>query len=503
MPKEELITKDGKVEISSRWWKAVWPEEVKKPQLYTQMEKEIAQFEKQKRGRSKTQILITLTNISDFADRLKTDAKKNFNNYPNFKKSFERKMDKVATLAAAQKKLVADTGNRSTTIWKKDLATSVEENLKKVNANLASRIDFKSIKRIAEIKIPEIVLVELEERNADTQIYRELDKIHTSFGRKCAEEINTVFSSRAFITSTELKLINQRLEKWSKHFENAVKLVPDDVIAKIAIHKSIAAKYKRDRAIAITRAGAGVAISGAGIAAPGTQALAIAGLVRSCASLGKELASLAANIERKMIDLRRYIKALEKAYANGASKVTSELSLSMLNGALGIDVLPTLKKAQDDLDDVTQNFSLSYSKLQKKQKDILKIMKKIEKLESDLQNAALYKSKVKRTKAKLEIDNFEAGLNYALENAHESARRINKVERELPKLKQKLDALDKNPTALKVCSGLLKAAGGIAWSIAGTYDASNVASEMDRNVAIFMNSMSILSDIESEIEQYV
>ena len=503
MAKDELITKAGNVEISSRWWNSAWPDEVKKNAVQKDMSGAIAEFEKLKRSRSKTKILKTLTEISVCADALKRDAQKTFSSYPKFRASFQKNLEKLGKLALAQRTLVADTGNKSTKIWEKDLAQSVKANLKKLNKPLAGRMDFTKITRSATIKIPEIVLVELEERNADTQIYRELDKIHTSFGLKCATEINKQFGNTTHIKTADVTAINKTIEKWSKHFENAVALVPEQVIAKIAIHKSIASKYKRDRAVAITRAGVGVAVSGAAIAAPGTQALAIAGLVRSCISLSKEIASFAANIERKMIDLRRYIKLLDVAYNQAHVRHEAEVSLSLLNGVLGVDVLPTLKKAQDDLDDVSGNFSLSYTKLQKKQKNLSDAISKLDKLRADVSNSAIKKSKVKSIRMYQDIVFLEGILNAQLEEAFNSARRINKVEKELPKIRKKLNDLGKNPTSTKVCAFLAHAAGGLAWSISGTFDASLVAGETDKAVAVFMNSMSILSDISGEMEDVI
>ena len=503
MAKDELITKAGKVEISSRWWKSAWPDEVKKNALHKQMTDAIAEFEKRKRNRSKTKILVTLGDISDFADALKADSRKTFSSYPNFRTSFQKNMDKIVKLAMAQKKLVADTGNKSTKIWEKDLVQSVKTKLEKQNNALADRISFDKIVRVVTVKIPEIVLTELEDRKADTQIYRELNKIHTSFGLKCAAEINKQLKDVPHLKLADIVFINKTIDKWVKHFENAVALVPEKVIANIAIHKSIASKYKRDRAIAITRAGVGVAVSGVAIAAPGTQALAIAGLIRSCVSLSKEISSFAANIERKMTDLSRYIKLLDVAYNKAGVGVESEITLSLLNGILGVDVLPTLKKAQDDLDDVSKNFSLSYTKLQKKQTKISETIKKIEKLKTSVSNSAINKSKVKTIKMYQEIVSLEGLLNAQLEEAFNSARRMNKVERELPKLKKKLDELDKNPTAIKVCAVLLRAAGGLAWSITGTFDATLVIGQTDKTVAVLMNSMSILSDISGEMEDFI
>lgn len=503
MAKDELITKAGKVEISSRWWKSAWPAEVKKNASHKQMTDAIAEFEKQKRNRSKTKILITLGNISVFADVLKKDAQKTFSSYPKFRSSFQKNIEKIENLAMAQKKLVADTGNKSTKIWEKDLSQSVKTNLEKSNRALADRIDFDKLKRIVKIKIPEIVLTELEERNADTQIYRELDKIHTSFGQKCASQINTKLSNASHLTKENVATINKSIGTWTTHFEKAVSLVPEQVIAKIAIHKSIASQYKRERAIAITRAGVGVAVSGVAIAAPGTQALAIAGLIRSCVSLGKEISSFAANIERKMINLRGYIKLLDVAYNKAGLRHDSELTLSLLNGVLGVDVLPTLKKAQDDLADVSKNFSLIYTRLQKKQTVISNAIKKVEKLKSDISDSAIQKSKVKTIKMHQDIVFIEGMLNAQLEEAFNSARRINRVEKEMPNLKKKLDDLDKNSTALKVCAGLSRAAGGLAWSITGTFDAASIIDETDKSVAVLMNSMSILSDISGEMEDLI
>ncbi|WP_157023193.1 hypothetical protein [Parasedimentitalea huanghaiensis] len=200
-----------------------------------------------------------------------------------------------------------------------------------------------------------------------------------------------------------------------------------------------------------------------------------------------------------MTSLKGSIKALEVACTNAASKVTSELTLSLLNGALGIDVLPTIKKALDDFSDVSKNKSLSYTRLQQKQADIIKMMEKLEKLNSQLSKSTIKKAELKKSKTGRSIVKLEKNFEQLLDKAHKSAERISKAENELPKLKKQLLLLNKNPTALKVGAGLMRTAGSLVWSIGGTVDASFVKNSAEQSAALFMNSMAILQDIEDAV----
>lgn len=497
MSDEVLTTKAGKVEITSRWFSGCWPQKLEHtPKSLAKMEKLVKEYEKLKRSRSKTKILIKIKEIEVTAQDLGREVTKAAKGNKKFIAKFQKNMSLVVTLAQKQSKAMADTGNKSTTIWEKDLADSVKD---KLAPDIKKIGGFKLGARVARVRIPEIVLIELEDRNADTQMYRELDKVHQAFGDQCAKAINKIVGDKTHISQQTLKKMNDAIEEWSTKFEKATRYIPDQIVAKVAIHESIAKVYKRDRTIGFVKSGTGLAISTAALFAPGTQALAIAGAVRSGVALAKEIASYAMNIEQKLTSLKGYIKALEVAYTNAASKVTTELTASLLNGALGIDVLPTIKKALDDYSDVSKNTSLSYSKLQKKQAKIMTMMAYLEKLNAQLTKATINKSELKKSKTGKSIIKLEKNFEKLLENAHKSSERINKAEKELPKLKQKLLLLNKNPTALKVGAGLMRTAGSLAWSIGGTVDAGFVKNSAEQSAALFMNSMMIIQDIEDAV----
>ncbi|MVO16968.1 hypothetical protein [Parasedimentitalea huanghaiensis] len=131
------------------------------------MQKLGTHYEKLKKNRSKTKILIKIKEIEVTAQDLGKEVTKAASGNKKFIAKFKKNMGLVTTLAQNQAKAMAGSGNKSTTIWEKNLADSVMD---KLEADIKKISGFKLGACVAKVRIPEIVLIELEDRNADTQM---------------------------------------------------------------------------------------------------------------------------------------------------------------------------------------------------------------------------------------------------------------------------------------------------------------------------------------------
>ena len=113
MAKDDLATKSGKVEISTRWFGSRWPPTLDtQPRSYDKMAKAIKAFEAAKKSASKTKLLPALKEVETLASDLSSETAKVAKDHKKFVAEFRKDMDTISELAVKQSTLIAKTGNK-------------------------------------------------------------------------------------------------------------------------------------------------------------------------------------------------------------------------------------------------------------------------------------------------------------------------------------------------------------------------------------------------------
>ncbi len=490
---EELATKAGKVELTARWVSRAWPEDIKKrPPAWGVLEKNIKEFEKYKRNSTKTKIMILLNDIDGNLDDCISQSKRLLSSYPKFRSKLEKQLQSARKLAAAQKKIAADSGGKLYTLWRMELGPPVMAKIpREFNIQLKNN-------HLYKLEIPEIVRHELADRNLEVVIHKEFQSLLDNFSTKCADEMKKeILASKynGMVKKKAVKEMEKIFGKWLKFFEDAAGDIPAKVVRNSSIHEEIARRYDRERKVALAKNGVAFVGSVAAIAAPGTAALAGIAAARSGAALAKELHNFFTDIGRKLESLKKQLTYLEIAYSNAAGRVASEVTMSTLNGTLGIDVMPTLDKAQGDLEDLLKNASLSQTKLRAKHKKLNELADKAEKLNKEWLAA---KKTSKFTKIDKKCQQFEKIIEKQFDIAVKSSQRLDKLQDNLPKIKKQMNQIGKNPTALKWASRGLKATANLAFSVAAVFDVASVCKDLELAIGLWGNIEGLLGDIKDE-----
>ena len=378
-------------------------------------------------------------------------------------------------------------GSQETVVYKKSFGAALTENLKDL------KITFDGL--LVELSLLELLVIELRARRAEAMLNNALNDEFDRVVDACSKEISAqVKKNHGIVNKGDA---TKAAARHAKVLGMQIRKVPDEVIRKIGLNQRIARKYKRDKAVKITRGVAATGLSAAGVAVPGTTAFAIVGLVRSIAALAKEITTVMMSVERKMKIIVSYLDTLGGIYKKhrGAREVT----MSALNTILGVEVLPTLNKAKADFKEVEKSVAVLSHRSQKMQTKVIKALEKSNELtkqyEKNVSDLRAFMASSRTGKVKKAMKN----LDKILDGTHKIVKRVVAAEKQVPLIRRQLKDLGENPGGVDKANIIISQTINLCNALAGIADAAAVGKAIESVVLADLSAWNDAVDIGKEI----
>jgi hypothetical protein len=207
-----------------------------------------------------------------------------------------------------------------------------------------------------ELEVMQVVVDELRAKNAEAMLNIACNKIFNKHLAAACKLWDDHSKQAGVLGRGHLGEITDRLNRILKDLYSDIAKVPKDVMRKIGLDAQVSREYKLEQGIKIAVGTVGTGLAVAGAVLPGTMPFAIALAVKSGATLVKEIGTLASTMETKLAAFNAYVPVLQALFRDGQAKdgkmtgkeKAKELTLSTLNTLLGIEVIPTVRKARND-----------------------------------------------------------------------------------------------------------------------------------------------------------
>ena len=464
-------------QLSVGWWKTAWPTK-DLPKNFAAMSQAIKDVKKTKSGLSVIDHRAALDRLIALIDPLTKEANSQYRRHPLDKRKAHKNLSDLCALAMAEKSRAKLTQS-PTTVFKKPFGLHLKDKI-----NHEGPID--QIGRMdIELKLMSGFVDELRDKNAEALLNRMSNRVFDDYVKRSVALVDGFVKHRdGALTKKDRKTLAQLLDQIAKELSEELTKVPAQVLRKIGIDEKMARAYTLDKGVSITTGVVGTGIAAAGIAVPGTTPLAIAGTVRSAVALVKDITSLFMSLERKIQIFDAYLVALKKMFERAekdgkkmkGGKAVGEFTLESLNTVLGIDVVPTVKKANADLKEIEGHLAMMSVKIQGLQKAVAKVIDKNDKLianlrkEKNFQNwRALFK----------ELPGAEKKLQSVVEDAFKLAERVATAEDDVIRIRSEMKRLQQPGTKVKRFGVAVDLMVSATTSVGGVYDAVAVGKALE------------------------
>ena len=395
-------------------------------------------------------------------------------------------------------------------IWKRDISAEV---LKKYKPEWLT--DFKDVK--LALKLNDDILDVLEaEGDLVTPAYmaEDAEEVGKELTAKLVEGLKHIDASSKGKSPQQRDKLREKFDPYYKQHVKAagqkLQKIPEARWKKFVSQKKQYRDYKIKAGLEVTLGVLGTAGAAAGIVGSGGAGLAlgIVALVRSVAALAKQIHDLARDAEGVEKALEKDLNVLMKSYmtASGEAKKSAgakEMGGTVLKSILGTDApflatLPKCSSNYDLWDNKVAGLSVAGRKFSS---EITKGLQACDKLEAQIKG-----STDKNARKVLEkLRKARKSLDEALNNCSTMMGRVSGAEKNMPKLKKMLDALNSNnPPYAKIFDSVFPAVVNLTLSGAS---AGVGFKEASSTLETFNTALGLFNDIASEgkdkLEEYL
>ncbi len=460
----------AKTELTEAWWKQAWPGE--KPSAnHSAMINAIKSYKDAKRGTAVSLLTAKLASLRSAVDAVRSEANSRLGATPKRKKAILDDLQQIDIMINYQETAALKFGDKTKIVFERDFGKQFNDELKK----LTKRDDLKAGPMPARHELLEAVIQELDEKNAAGMMNAGFNMALDNCAFKAAKGVADLLKEKPYWPPEKIE--SKAKEIIMEHYTDMYDLfhkVPTDCLKRISLDSGLEAAYQKElkkKRIKIAVNGVMLTTSFAAIFLPGTQGFAIYGFIRSTLSMIQQIAEHNANIVQKAELLESRLESLRTAFSNGAKRAASETGGTIVNALVGMDIVPTLGKAQDDMKDLKLNVAHASFKLNKLTEIINKMLdglKDFDKMHVSMRDGD--KAKVKLGK---QIAEQRVMLDKMLDKAADLSKNLRDVQQRLPSLDLALKSLGENSkkqVAANEIAKLLVNLGGIA--AGGLADAS-------------------------------
>ena len=294
MPKgtdDDVVGKRKKVQLTTAWLKEAWPLR-DAPSVQAMLMADFKTLKKAKTGRSQGVLMDALEDVDKGLRALQAEANRIPRTHPLKKKAITKDLEYARSLVAKELGILAKVGNAMRVVYKKDFGVAMAANLTTQKIEVANRP--------VTLSLLEALAIELDAKNALNMLNNMLNDAFDQSVKTCTKDVqDIVVSHSGFVVGPAKTSIERRIGREVVSLETEMRDIPVAVFRKMRIHADIAAKYKKDKAVKISKGVVGVGLGIAGTASPGTLPFALVTLARSVASLAKEIVTVLMDLDNE------------------------------------------------------------------------------------------------------------------------------------------------------------------------------------------------------------
>lgn len=479
----------GKVELSANWWKTAWPF-AKRPDADGDMLSALRAYKQAKAGKSRGDLSDALDAIDKALAGLEGDAAKISRKHPLKKKAVTDDLAKARKLVAEQLAELQKYGNQERVVYRKDFGSAVGDRLKDIRVRIATRP--------VTLSVLEVVAQELDAKNGLALLNNMLNDRFDAAVSICDKDVRAIVRKAGGLMDADaMEACLKALDEQAAALEQEMREVPIAVFRKMRIHADIASRYKKEKAVTIAKGTGGVALGIAGAALPGTLPFALFTLARSVASLAKEIVTVLMDLDTKIKIFLSYIETLAAAYR--LQRGTSEIAASALNAALGVEVLPTLNKAKNDLKEIEKCVAVFHHRATQLNKEIVEALDISNQLTARFEKSALDVKAFMSSPRGGKVARAMKNLDKLADKGHELMRQATTAEKQMPFLRKKLRDLGENAGSVDKANVIIAQLISFGLAVAGVCDAAAVGQAVESIVVAEIGGIKDAIDIGKEL----
>ncbi len=481
----------GKVELSNNWWKQAWPMSTK-PANDARLTKALKDLKKAKTGKSAGDLIDALTEVEAALDAVVGDTGKIPKKNPMKKKAIKADLAKAKAIVTKDLAALQKHGNKERVIYKKDFGAAMNDSVKDIRLGVSSCP--------VELKLLEVLALEIEAKGGLGMLNNMLNGRFDTAVKKCDKDLRVIVKQvGGLMDADSMSDVIDAVTTHARDLQLDMREVPIEVMRKMRIHAAVASKYKKDKAVKITKGTVGVGLGIAGAAVPGTLPFALVTLTRSVASLAKEIVTVLMDLDTKIKLFIKQLSALAAVYKK--HRGAREIALSSLNSVLGVDVAPTLNKAKADLKEIEKCVAVFYHRANKMIKKVYEALDKSNELTKRFEKSASDVKAFMASKKNRNIRKAMKDLDTMLDKTHDLMRQAVDAEKQVPQLRKGLKALGENSGHVDKANTILGQIINLAISLGGLGDAAGVGKAIESvavaSVGLWMDSYEAGKDLGS------
>lgn len=483
------------VAITENWWKTLWSKKLGAEPLGpdSKLVDAIKAYKRSLRGKRRGDVLDALDALTDeLCDCTRRNLKRRDLNAEQ-KRVLDAKLGEALTHVAEKRKAAENASGGVKTVYKINFQTVIDRVYK---GPLTIKAD-----RDIEMKMLDIVIDELAASGSDAMLHAEIDKHVEAAAKDYAEKVETFFDGNTG------KLDRKRMDAVCKKLaDNAMReldarlaRVPTDIMKKVRVHREIARKYRKEKAISISKGVAGATMGVGGVFVPGNTPFAAVMAARSCASLANDIYEVSKSLKFKVKALDFKLKKLARAY--DSHKGEKEIALDTLNAVLGVDVMPTVDGAKAQLEDIRKDMATTAHRARVANKKVLRAMDSMEKIEKKVNRSSV--TGIRKGALKMKLGHARRDLDDMADSVYRLNKHVRIAEDKIPELKQRLDEIgtfsgrvDKAKVAIRGAISIGTALGGVGDASA----ASQMASTVEKVSALGLAFEGAMEDIKDTLD---
>lgn len=483
------VGKRKKVQLNNAWLKSAWPQP-NEPAAISFLRQDFKALKRAKTGKSEGDLRNALADVDVSLDKLHRESEKLLKNHPFKKKAIQKDLQYARSLVQKEFRVLAKVGGSMRVVYNKDFGAAMTEELKKFKIDVGER-------RV-KLSLLEALAVELDEKNALNMLNNMLNDRFDAAVKKCTKTIHGLLrKSGGLMNELTRDGVAGYIGDAASQLEAEMRDVPVAVFRKMRIHADVARKYKKDKAVKITKGAVGVGLGIAGSCLPGTLPLALVALVRSAASLAKEIATVLIDLETKIKHFLSYIKTLAKVYKK--HRGAREITMSTINSVLGVDVMPTLAKAKADIKEIEKCVAVFYHRATKLNEKIKDALDKSNELNRKLVKSACDAKSFAKSKLARKTKAATTKLTTLLDKGHDLMRQATTADKQMPFLRKKLKDLGENPGSVDKANVIIGQLINCGIAVAGITDAATVAQAIESMAVAGVGTMLDAADVGKEL----
>lgn len=457
-------------DLSEAWFKNLWDKEIRAtPHPRDDILAGVKAYKAAQRGKSKGRLIEAL---EDLEKRIVASAKRNQKRKdlrPEQFRLLDTQLGYVCKDIDKKIREIESAGGKMVTVYNIDFGTVVQ----RVNKGDV----FIKEKRPLKVEMLDVVADEIDAVGAAPDLYRQIDRRVEQSARDYVRAVQSLMNDRVGERGMDQKKLNAMARDESdrvvQDLRADLKRVPTDVMRRVRIHRDIAKKYRKEKAVSIGKGVVSTGLAAGGLAVPGSTPFAAVMLARSICATAKEIAETAMTLKRKVKIFEKTLAELSRAYES--HKGEKEIARDAVNAVLGVDVVPTLDKAKGQLKDIEKDVASTLFRARQINKDVEKALARTAKLEDKLDKLSTKHKGLKKSQLKMQLSQGRRDVDKLADQVYRLMKHAALAEDKVPEMRRGLVKIDTLKGRVEKAKLAIRSTIAASTALAGMGDAASAS----------------------------